>query len=165
MTVSPVFLAESPLKTARRYADMELKRQARPPEIEWLYAHPLMWLRALTRIGRDIENHIAKDRASIVHLKPKDGVAAGPEYLTAKAAVDMRAGSRLHVAQLAKNRIEEVKAILGPEPAIGYVSIGHLIGLMLELAEMADEGDLAAASDKARFYAKEWAARAKRGQP
>ena len=161
MTPSPMFLAESPLRTARRYADMDLKGAAQSGDIAWLHANPLMWLRALIRISRDIEVHIAKDRAGIAHLKPSGTGRTPPEWLAAKAGHDARTKGRMHFQQIVKTRIEEVKAILGPEPATGFLSVGDLIEVMEEIAEMADEGDLAAAADKARYHARLWAKRTK----
>lgn len=159
------FIAESPLATARRLADRDLKRAATAADLAWLHAHPLMWLRALQCISREIENHIAKDRAGVAHLKPGAGHSPTREWLAAKAEVDARTGRRLHYQQLVQRRAEEVKAILGPEPAAGYVSVGDLIALMTELSLMADEGDLAAAADKAMYWAKVWASKARRPAP
>lgn len=161
---TPAFLARSPLIRARDYANRELKGRATDTEVTWLYEHPLLWLRALTSIRRDVQYHIAKDRAGLAQVRPRGVQTCPPEYLVAKAEFDERTMVRTHVLQLVENRADEVKALLGPEPAVGHVSIGELIGMFEEIAVMADEGDLAAAADKARYQAKRIARRAKEHQ-
>ncbi len=161
MTSSPAFLRESPLATARRYVDRSLRGANSPAEIAWLHANPLMWLRALQGVHRDIQYHVGKDRAHLERLKPKPGEQPSPAYIDAKAELETRAAARLHVMQIAERRIAEVKALIGPGPLPPYLTVGDLIEVFTDIAMLADGGDLAAAADKAMFHAKKLKAAAK----
>lgn len=163
MTLAPEFIAASPLRDARRCAAAELHGNATPSDVASLYAQPLLWLRALQRIRRDVETHIGKDRSSIAHLAPGQGENASSAYLEALNEVRARSAKRLHFKQIVETRIEEVKALLGPESAVGFMTVGDLIEIMSDISMLADEGDLAAAADKANFWAKRWTERVKRG--
>lgn len=161
-TVTPQFLAVSPLRTARRHAEADLRDVILPASLTWLHDRPLLWLRALQRLERDAQTRTAKDRARVAHLKPVDGGQATAEYLLAKRELQARTAARLHWMAKVVERIEDVKALIGPQPAVGYLSVGDVVAALTEVAEMADEGDLAAAADTALFWAKRWAEQAKR---
>lgn len=155
--MTTAFQEASPYKMARRYVDAELADRATAQQIAWLYEHPMLWLRALQAVVREVESHLAKSRASLARIKPPPGTAENAEYMAAKNEVDTRSVSRIHVLNLAKGRVEEVKALLGPESAaMGHLSMGDLIAIMTDIAGLADEGDLANAADKAMFWARKW---------
>lgn len=148
------FITESPLRTARRYVDAELRGTARPADIAWLHANPLMWLRALQHVARDVQNHTAKRRTNLAQLKPKPGEAPSVAYIEAKQEFETQNVARLHFAALVERRIDEVKAVIAPGPVPFYVTLGDLIEAFTDIATLADENDLAAAADKAMFHAK-----------
>lgn len=158
------FITESPLRTARRYVDRSLRSASAPTEIAWLHANPIMWLRALQGIRNDINYHIGKDRAHLARLKPRPGEQPTAAYTEAKAETDSRTASRLHVIQIVERQINEVKALIGPEPLPPYVILGDLIAAFTDIAMLADAGDLAAAADKAMFHAKKLKRAAKGAQ-
>lgn len=139
----------TPYNIARRAAPAEVKGYATTEDIDWLYAHPLLWLRALIALRRRVENHIAKDRLSMTAHKPGSG-ANQAEWLRAKHRHDIRIRDRLHFLDLVKERIEEVKPSVGSERADRMI-VGDVIADMLDLAQIADEGDLDGAREKARF--------------
>ncbi len=103
---------------------------------------------------------MAKDRKSLSELKPTTDTHASEEYLEAKAAVDRRSRGRLHVDSLAQQRIEEVKALLGPGP-LSQMTVGDLIEVLSDIAQLADGGEPEDAADKAWHWAK-WLAEGKR---
>jgi hypothetical protein len=156
---STTFLRELPLVTARRYADAELSRKATPDQLAWLHAHPLLWLRALTQVRRDVESHIAKARAGIAHLKPVGGSTARREameaWLAARREVEAESLRRLHFRRLVDKRADEVKSLIGSNPF--NLSVGDAVDIMLKLAELAREGDMEAVIDMATHLAKRWA--------
>lgn len=158
------FLAESPMKTARRMAEADLGNRATAAEVQWLHANPLLWLRALVRIARDVENTIAKSHLALAALKPPAGVHPEPEYLEAKRAIDDRTLGRLHFKNIVDRRIEEVKAILGPGP-IDRLMLGDLVEVFVSISTLADAGDLESAADKALFWAKRLAGKPTKRQP
>lgn len=148
------FIAESGLRRARRYVDAELLGKSEPADLAWLHHNPLLWLRALQCIRLETQNHIAKQRASIDHLKPASGKDPSQEYLDAKREVESKTTSRLHFIQLVERHIEEVKAIIGPQPFPRWLIVGDLIATFTEIAVLADSGELEAAADKANWHAK-----------
>lgn len=153
-TPSPQFIERSALRTAREYANREVHGDARPDQVRWLHEHPTLWLRALYRIKRDTTTHIGQDRAKLTPLKPRPGQDPSPEYMELKAAVTERSSGRLNFMRRVEERMDEVAALIDPRPVPGYWSIGQLISHFLEIAELADAGDLAAAADKALHQAK-----------
>ncbi|MFG3710816.1 hypothetical protein [Micromonospora sp. NPDC047730] len=153
-TASPRFLAESRVRTARRYAEADIRGIARPAEVAWLYENPLMWLRALHRMHLDVQNRIAQDRKDLSQLKPGPGERVTSDYLNAKRDFDARARRRLHFQRLVEGRMDEVKALIDPRPIGPYLIIGDLVDAFTEISEMADAGDLAAAADKALYHAR-----------
>jgi hypothetical protein len=156
---STTFLRELPLVTARRYADAELSRKATPDQLAWLHAHPLLWLRALTQVRRDVENHIAKARAGIAHLKPAQGGPLAGEQMQAwsiaRREVETESLRRLHFIRVVDKRKEEVKSLIGSNPF--DLSVGDAVDIMLKLAELAREDDMEAVIDMATHLAKRWA--------
>lgn len=158
------FITESPLRTARRYVDRSLRNASAPAEIAWLHANPLMWLRALQGVHRDIQYHIGKDRAYVGRLKPKPGEQPSPTYLEAKTEMETRSAARLHIFQIVERQIADVKALIGPGPLPPYLTLGDLIEVFTDIAMLADAGDLVAAADKAMFHAKKIKRAAKGGQ-
>lgn len=151
---------ESPLATARRYAEADIGKRATSTETKWLYEHPLLWLRVLTVIKAEVEAHIAKSRRDLVDLKPPAGVNPSQEYLRAKAEVDKRAQKRLHFTQLLNSRTEEVKALLGVHP-LDRLMMSDIVEVLMDIAELAEAGDMAGVVDKADFWAEridEWLA-------
>lgn len=150
---SPTFITESPLRTARRFADAELARQATATEISWLYDHAFLWLRSLTSARHEIQQHIGKDRKSLARLKPPSGQNPSKEYLDAKNACDKRSMGRMHALQLIERRIEEIKVLVGPDAASAPL-LGDLVEVLLSISSLADAGELESAADKAMFWAK-----------
>lgn len=144
----PDAVHEPPMRTARRYADAELGSHATEEETKWLYAHKLLWLRALAQIRRDVESHIAKDRRSLEPLKPPAGTHASSVYLRAKSAMEHRSIGRVHFLQVVDRRTEEVKSLLGPDP-LDHRLVGDMIQAFERIADAIETDDLDGAHDLA----------------
>lgn len=146
---------ETPYSTARRYVDAELRGDVTAAEMAWLHAHPMLWLRILTSIKREVENHIAKDKRSITESKPLPG-EDNREWLRVRAQYDRRVTNRLHFNELVKGRIEQVKTLFSVESAVDRMLVGDVIADMVALADMADAGLLDAVARKSQFLAEKW---------
>jgi hypothetical protein len=152
--VTAGFLAEMPLRTARRYVDAELGGKATPAQVRWLHEHPVLWLRALHQVKQDVQHHIAKDRNDLGVSKPRAGERVSAEYLRAKEEHDRRSTGRIHFQRLVETRIAEVLTLVGG----GRVHItGDLVNTMVRLAQLIDDDDVQAARDLALYYAGVWA--------
>lgn len=57
------------MRQARDYAYRELRNQGNPQEIQWLYDHPLLWLRALQQLRSSAEHAIAQDNFALKALR------------------------------------------------------------------------------------------------
>ncbi len=153
-----IFLEETLLAKAKRYANDDLRGIATMDQMTWLRANPLLWLRGLSQMERIINNSIAKTRLDLARLKPGLGEAASGEYLKLKAEVGETTQKRLHFKGKVEERMEEVKSILGPDK-IDRVMVGDLIQAFLSISYSADTGELEAAADQAMFWAKALATR------
>lgn len=138
----------TPLEYARRLTDAELRAGAAVDEIAWLHAHPLLWLRALTRTVADVELHIGKDRLRLKALRAQE-MAAGAErgnaqpppsaeYLALAAEVHERHGRRQHFLQKAARRLDDVQSLCGAD--VETPLIGEVVGALAGIAEMAARG-------------------------
>lgn len=143
---------EPPLRMARRFASRELKEQATPEELRWLYDNALLWLRALTMIKNDVSNHIAKAKRDIEGLKPPAGTHASQDYLDAKHGVEEKNKARLHFSNIVGNRLEEVKSLISSLPA-SRLTLADIIEAFIGIADLIDIDDLDGASDKSVFWA------------
>ena len=154
---SSEFIRVAPLAQARRYADMELHGAARPDQIRWLHEHPLLWLRALTGIKRDVESHIGNDRMSVSGMKPAPG-GNPTAWLAVKAELDGRTLRRQHFLIRVRARLDEVCSLLGSEPAAGHWLIGEVVAVLTNIEAALEDDDVRAATDIAHHHAKRWAA-------
>lgn len=145
------FVKEPLITTVRRAAEAELSKKATASDVRLLHDHPLMWLRALSRICKEVDNHIAKDRLTLAGHKPASGTHASDAYLMLKAEVDKRSLGRLHFKAILDRRIEDVKSIIGPDP-LNRLTVGDMIDTLLAIIEDAYEGDFDAVNDRARFW-------------
>lgn len=152
------FIKASPLREVREAADADIVHRATTQQVQLLYENPLLWLRALLQIRRQIQNHIAKDRRQLGARKPSPGEIATAEYLAAKAGMDERTARRLHVIELVNGRLEDVKVILGPTPPDPMI-VGDVIEAFTDIAQLADGGELESAADKAWHWAKRLSSR------
>ncbi len=148
------FLAELPLRTARRLSDADLAGKATPGQLRWLHDHPVLWLRALHQAKQDVQHHIAKDRQDLGVPKPRAGERVSAEYLEAKAAHDRRSIGRIHFQRLVERRIAEVVTRVGADRV--HIT-GDLVNTMVRLAQLLDDDDVQAARDLALYYAGVWA--------
>lgn len=146
----PTFRFESPLITARRYAEKEIHGEATNGQIQWLHENILLWLRALVRIRQEVESHIAKDRIDLAPLKPPAGRHPDQRYLDAKAECDKRTQKRLHFMQIVERRAEEVKAHLG---SANRVMLGDIIEAFLDIEVLIQNEDHYDAASKASHWA------------
>jgi hypothetical protein len=127
---------EDPLTRTRRYAEAELKRTATREQLVWLYARLPLWLRALQTLSAEVQVHIeAADPGDERTIRPR---------LAYKRRVD--------------SRVEDVKAMLGPEPAAGHQLAGDVAAAFLSIADAIRAGDLDAARKQAMQNATRWAA-------
>lgn|SRR5690349_6688614 len=147
------FLSEPMIRTVRRAVEDDIGGRATPSQVRLLYDNPLLWLRVLRRISKEIENHIAKDRRSLVELRPPAGSHASDEYLKAKNEVDERAKRRLHFKQIVDSRVEDAKCMISPD-AVGTYMIGDLVDAFLAIAEDVQYEDLRSIDNRARYWAK-----------
>lgn len=153
MTESEEFTKEPLIKTVRRAAEVELSGKASSSDVQVLYDNPLMWLRALSMIRREINYHIAKDRLSLVEYKPVAGTHASDEYLKMKAEVDERSRRRLHFQNIVEKRLEDAKSILGPNIAEQLI-VGDLVLMLVDIVNDANHDDIEAIIDRANFWIK-----------
>lgn len=153
------FLRESPLVTARRYVDAELAGKVATAHLTWLHEHPLMWLRALIQVKKDVQTHIAKARADIAHLKPTQGVSTTREqahdWSIVRRRVETESLNRLHFIRIVEKRIDEVNALIGTEP-FDRTTTGEAVNAMLTLAQLASEDDMEAVINMAHACARRW---------
>lgn len=152
--MSREFIQESGLRRARRYVDADLRKEASTAELEWLYKNPLLWLRALQLVRYETHLHIAKDKRNLEPLKPMPGETPSNEFLLARRELEDKSRNRIHFLQLVNRHIEEVKALVGPQPIREWLIVGDLIAAFSEIAILADSGELEAAADKANYHAK-----------
>lgn len=150
---STTFLKASPLREVRDACDADLLNTATASQVQLLYDNPLLWLKALTTVRRQIQNHIAKDRKHLAPRRPAAGETQSQEYLQAKFELDRRTAHRLHVIEKVDIRSQEVKALLGPGP-LSRMMVGDVVEVLVDIAQLADGGDLESAADKAWFWAK-----------
>lgn len=141
------FQALPPLRTARSYAEKEVIDKALPTEIAWLYEHPILWLRALQQIRKEVQNHLCKARLNLNAKRtfPVMG-APPPEYLEYK---QQQAGLQLkqrHFLRLVERRLEDVTTLLGTDKP---VSNADYVRALLSLAQLIDDEDVQAAHDLA----------------
>lgn len=153
----PTFVSASPLIEARRIADMELRGTATGHQVAWLHRNLPLWLRALRHIKFDIEAEVAKDRLDLEPLKPPAGGLPGDKYLAAKAQVAARTRARLDFTRAVDRRADEVKAKLGPQPAVGWMSAADMVDILVSIAASATAGDLDDAAAQANYWADRWA--------
>jgi hypothetical protein len=146
------FRALPPLRIARRYADAELNGKATNAEVAWLYAYPLMWVRALQEIRHDIENHIGKQKLDLEPLKPELGRAPSAEFLKARRAVADQTMRRLHFLRIVDRRRAEVESLIGSD-AIDRITAGELVTLFTRIAQMAEDDEMQSVIDMARHWA------------
>ncbi|WP_433078953.1 hypothetical protein ACQP1P_38795 [Dactylosporangium sp. CA-052675] len=147
---APSFIAEAPLRQARRYVDRDLAERAAPAELRWLYDHPVLWLRALIQVELDVNSHIEKSKSNLVDLKPDPGVAPSREYLDAKAELDRRNANRAHFKRLVEKRKAEVVTIIGTDRPI---IAGDFVYLLVRLAELIADDEVTNARDFALYWA------------
>lgn len=118
---TPTFQTLPPMRQARDYAYRELSNQGNPQEIQWLYDHPLLWLRALHQLRSSAEHAIAQDNFALKALRTFPEPGNPPEsYLQAR---------RVHTQTIAKKH----KFLFRLDLKIGDVS--SLCGGMHILAE------------------------------
>jgi hypothetical protein len=149
------------LATARRLASADMKHQINLTEMTWLQDHKLLWLRALTVMQREAENHIAKDRMDMNAYKPTNGADATveqAEWIRLKGQLDQRTKHRLHFIQKVKARKEEVKGLIGAASAVELMLVGDVIAHMFDLADLAAAGEFENVQAKALHLAERWAA-------
>ncbi len=146
---------DTPYNIARRYAEADLRADATTAETCWLHAHPLIWLRILTSIRREVETHIAKDKRSLSEHKPA-AYEDQSVWLRVKADYDSRARSRLHFLQKVKTRAEEVKSLISVEAAVDRMLVADVVEDLLDVAALAEQGDLDSIRQKSHALAAKW---------
>lgn len=145
---------ESPLTRARRVIELELKGTPfTPADAAWLHHNPLMWLRALVAARRDIDQQVHEGRAILDAFRPAPGGPPSPMYVKASQRHQELSKDYTRISHQLVQRIEQVKAIIGPEPVVGYLNWGDMVNLMLELAEKALAGDTATVAEQALWWA------------
>jgi len=144
---------ESPMIYARALADAELRNQVTAEERRWLTDHPLLWLRVLTQIRSEVENHIGQDRLRLSKMRPTSGMPS-ERYLTEKARVDERNANRMHFMTLVRRRKSEVIALCGVDPATPL--IGNVVHAMVKIVERLDEDKPDSAREIAQACIEKW---------
>lgn len=149
---------ESPLTRARRAVELELKGEPfTPADAAWLHHHPTLWLRALVCARRDNDEVLRESRAILESFKAPAGLPASPLYMKATERHKERAKDHSRVRHLIDQRVEQVKAIIGPQQIVGVLSFGDLVDLMLEFAQKALDGDTAGIVEHAEYWADRFA--------
>jgi hypothetical protein len=147
-----VFLVRPPLEKALTLADRDIKGASlTTEEVRWLHEHPLTWAQALEVMRDDVENHIAKARLAIAHLKPTIGVLASAEYLTAKHEIEKREVSKRHFLQKVKDRKAMALSLVGYD-SHALVSDATLVAALLKVEILLERGD----SDQAQDMLSTW---------
>lgn len=145
---------ESPLTRARRAVELELKGEPfTPTDAAWLHHHPTLWLRALVCARRDNDEALRESQAILESFK----APASPLYMKATGRHKERVNDHSRVRHLIDQRVEQVKAIIGPQQIVGILSFGDLVDLMLEIAQKALDGDTAGIVEHAEFWADRFA--------
>lgn len=141
-----------PLRRARTLANEELRQRARLDEIEWLHANPLLWLRALIGIVKDVDKQLSMDGLDLKKIPGKKAGSPDHEtYLKARQEIIDRKQVRIHFRGLASNRADEVASLCGPGPLI---MAGAVIAGLETIAQMIEEDDPDAAAGMARSLAR-----------
>jgi hypothetical protein len=148
------FQQVSPLTIARRVVDRMLRDEATPSEVAYLYANPILWLRALNRVAEETKTHMAKARAAREHVKPGSGEAPSEEFKQLIADGARLRVARMHFLNLVEKQIEEVKTLCGPNRIADTLMVGDVVDVLVSIATLADIDDVQAVHDKALFWAK-----------
>lgn len=148
---TPEFMKASSYATARRLANREIRDEATSSEVQWLYDHPVQWLRALLRMHIDIKNQIAKSKTNLNAIAPRDGTNPPQAYLEARSAWLKTRTGRIHVQGIVENKMEEVKALLGSDHFSAQLTVGDLVGIFAEFVEMVDDDDVEHIRAKAQY--------------
>jgi hypothetical protein len=142
------FIAEPPLRTARRLADRELRDRAAAADVRWLHRHPVWWLRALVDAERDINDRVSRARAELPPI-PASGENQ-QAYIVAKVAFDEWAKTSLRAKRRIERRKADVISLFGVDHA---TSPGDLVRVFHEITAALDDDDITAARDLALFWA------------
>lgn len=133
------FTKEAPTAQARRLADRELHGKATTGEVEWLYAHPLLWYRALRKAEERINNTIFQARTRLAELRTELVIPGEPlpqAYLKAKAQSEARQRGRESFKMKVEARIQDASSLMGGDTVsrwlhgdliIGFNDIGYAI--------------------------------------
>lgn len=151
---TPAFMKASPYAMARRLVNSEIRNEATGSEVQWLYDHPLLWLRALLRTRLDIKDQIAKSKSDLDAIAPRSGRNPPEAYLDARSEWLRMRTRRIHVQGIVENKIEEVGAILGSDHFSARITIGDLVGIFTEFVELVDDDDVEHIRAKAQYLIK-----------
>lgn len=150
------FFTEAPLRIARRFADADLIDKADSTQVGWLYAHPLLWYRALKQIETDIATHMGASRADLAKMRLENPFPLGnpsEEYRKRKDEIQLSERTRNHVRRIVQRKQEYVTTLINPDTVeIG----GKLIGIMQTMADLLADDEVEQARDMALGYVKKW---------
>jgi hypothetical protein len=141
---SPAFIRKPPWVLWRETVERDVKGKGTREEYDRL-RHPrnlVPWLRALTAMRCDVEEHIALSTRRLALLKPLPGEQPTEEYLLAKAEHDTVQARRLWFLSNVKQRQEECKWHLDAEGIHHLDSIGDLMRQVVQAAELLERDDV-----------------------
>lgn len=158
------FIKESPLKMARRYAELDLGTKSgngvpktTPAQALWLLEHPYWWYRALAQIQREVESHIGKAKMDLRRFAPPVGENHNAErhrqYKAKLAEVASIQRDRQHFLQLVKTKREQVKARFGEE-FLSKATLGDIIDFVVKLDQILEEDDIISARNSIAGFLK-----------
>lgn len=140
--MSAVDWSQAPMARAVAAARREMLDEETEREAAWLLKHPHLWLAALARMERDAAGHIAKRKARLDAIKPKPGETQNQiEYQTLKIEFGQANAGSYHFMQHVKDRIDDVKALIGTKPLAEYMTVGDLVEVFNDLGELLDRED------------------------
>lgn len=133
--------AGTPFGDAYFRMEQDIHDKATDDEIDWLEDHPLMWLRALSRMESVIQARMGIDKIGLQKICPGDGEGPTRKYVEAKRKFDHKQQYRIHLLTVIAMRREEVKSMISEDAVTTMMTIGDLAETMNQILDRAKEDD------------------------
>lgn len=131
----------TPFGDAYHRMEQDLYDQATDEELDWLEDHPLMWLRALSRMETVIQGQMGIAKIALNRLAPPIGSRPTNQWLEAKRKHDEKHRYRIHLLNLIGQRREEAKSLLSDEELGIMWTLGDLLEFTQQILDYAKEDD------------------------
>lgn len=133
--------AGTPFGDAYFKTEQDVHDNATDEELDWLEEHPLMWIRALSRMETVIQARMGIDKIGLKKKGPMPGQHPSREYLEARKAFEHKQQYRIHLLTVIGQRREEAKSMISDDSVITLMTVGDLAELMNQILDYAKEDD------------------------